>query len=316
MNKIRSIITILALVSVIAGQPLLWADGTDSGSVGKAENLSPLLAGSFQTDLATGSATAGISITVPPGRKNMHPQIALSYSNNTQNGVCGVGWSLTGSSIQRSTKKGVPKYDSTDSYIFASSGSTGELILADAAENRYCQKIETSFMKYIYENANSRWLVYDKSGTKYIFGSTVNSRLTNGGGTLIFAWYLDRVEDVNGNAVLFTYEKDLGQIYLSKIEYTANDAVTPALSPDKKVDLIYETNRPDAITSNRYGWKIETLRRLKEIRVSVDNSLVWRYSLNYTASHDTGRSLLTQVTLIDASGNSFPPKKFTYQTIE
>ena len=289
---------------------------TTSGSVGQAASLSPLLSESFQTDLATGSATAGIPIVIPPGRKNMQPSLAISYSSNNPNGICGVGWGLTTSSIQRSTKKGLPKYDSTDMFDFASSGSSGDLVLIDASNSEYRPKIENAFMKYVFDSANSKWTVRDKAGTRYVFGSSVDSRIVNSDGTKTFAWFLDSVTDVYGNTVTFIYIKDSGQIYLSKANYTANIFVTPQLASDKEIDFIYETGRPDITYNNRAGWQIGTVQRLKEIQVKVDGSLVWRYALTYIVSGDTHRSLLGQVTLFDAAGNSLPPKKFTYQTIE
>ena len=291
-------------------------DEITSGSVGKGASLSSLLSESFQTDLATGSATANIPIVVPPGRKNMQPSLGLSYSSNNPSGICGVGWGLTTSSIQRSTKKGVPKYDNTDTFVFASSGSSGDLVLINAPNNEYRQKIETGFMKYVFDSANSKWMVWDKAGTKYIFGSSSASRIINSDGTKTFAWFLDRVEDVYGNAALFTYEKDGGQIYLSKVNYTANASVTPQLAADKEVSFIYETGRPDITYNNRTGWQLATARRLNEVRALVDSALVWRYVLTYSVSGDTSRSLLSQITLFDAAGNPLPPKKFTYQTIE
>ena len=288
-----------------------------SGSAGSGSSLSPLLSESFQTDLATGSANANIPIVVPPGRKNMQPSLALSYSSNNPNGVCGVGWGLASSSIQRSTKKGIPTYyDNTDTFVFASSGSSGDLILTDAVNNEYRQKIETGFMKYIFHSTTLTWTVWDKAGTKYIFGSSAYSRINNSDGTKIFAWFLDKVEDVYGNNVLFVYEKDAGQIYLSKVTYTANESVTPPLAADKEVVFIYETDRPDISYNNRTGWQIATTKRLKEVQVKVDGALVWRYLITYSVSGDTGRSVLSQITLFDAAGNSLPPKKFTYQTIE
>lgn len=290
--------------------------GVAAGSVGGGASLSPLLSESFQTDLATGSATANIPIVVPPGRKNMQPSLALSYSSNSPNGICGVGWGLTTSSIQRSTKKGLPKYTDTDAFVFASSGSSGDLVLVDGANNEYRQKIETGFMKYVFDSANSKWIVWDKAGTKYYFGSSPESRIINNDGTKVFAWFLDKVEDVYGNLVAFTYEKDGGQIYLSKTNYTANTVVVPALTADKEVDFIYETGRPDITYNNRTSWQIATTKRLKEVQVKVDGALVWRYILVYIISTDTNRSLLSQITLFDAAGNSLPPKKFIYQTIE
>jgi len=290
----------------------------DSGTVGTGISLSPLLSESFQTDLATGSATVGISIVVPPGRKNIQPNLSLSYSSGNPNGVCGVGWGLATSSIQRSSKKGTPKYDNTDTFVFASGGSAGELVLTaeEADYKEYRQKIETAFMKYAFDNVNLKWTVWDKNGAKYTFGSSVDSRIVNSNATKIFAWFLDSVEDVYGNKIIFTYVKDGSQVYLERAIYTSNDLISPALAADKSVECVYEDGRPDALYSYRSGWKIETNKRLKEVRAKADNVLKWRYMLDYEESIDTGRSLLSQITLFDAEGNSLPPKKFTYQTVE
>ncbi len=183
----------------------------DSGSVGKGASLSPLLSESFQTDLATGSATAGVPIVVPPGRKNMQPSLGLSYSSNNPDGVCGVGWGLTSSSIQRSAKKGMPKYDATDTFVFSSNGSNGDLVLINAVSSEYRQKIETGFMKYVFDSANSKWTVWDKAGVKYTFGSSVASRILNSDGTKTFEWFLDRVEDVYGNGSYLLMKKTPGK---------------------------------------------------------------------------------------------------------
>lgn len=295
---------------------LAAGSGTGAGSVGSGAQLSPLLSESFQTDLATGSARVNIPIVASPGRKNMQPSLVLSYSSNSPNGVCGVGWEITESSIQRSTKKGTPKYDSTDTFVFSSSGSSGDLVLVNAPAGEYRQKIESGFMKYVYDSVNSKWIVYDKMGIKYIFGSSAASRLMSSDNTKTFAWYLDRVEDVYGNAVLFIYEKDAGQVYLSRVDYTANSSVTPALAADKSIVFVYEDGRTDTVHTYRSGWDIQTAKRLKEIQIKVDGVRVWSYVPGYTQSRDTNRSLLTQITLFDASGNSLPPKKFKYQTIQ
>ena len=53
----------------------------------------------FQTDLFTGRASAGIPIVVSPGRGNIQPDIALSYTSGGGNSWCGVGWDLSIGSI-------------------------------------------------------------------------------------------------------------------------------------------------------------------------------------------------------------------------
>ena len=260
---------------------------------------------SFQTDLATGAATLSIPITIPPGRKNMQPKLSLSYSSNNSNGVCGVGWAIPSSAIQRSTKNGVPKYNSGDTFTFAGAGSSSELVSIGNSE--YRAKIEGAFMKYVF--SSNTWTVNDKSGTKYIFGSSSNSRLENGNNT--FAWYLNKVEDVYGNYITYIYEKNAEQIYLKEIHYTG----APGMSTDKSVIFTY-IDRTDKLSSYRSGWEIVTEKRLSSIEVKLNNNRVWLYSLQYATSEDTDRSLLSSITVYDKDENSLPPKTFTYQTLE
>ena len=266
----------------------------------------PFLGESFQTDLATGAATLSIPVTIPPGRKNMQPSVGLSYSSNNSNGICGMGWSIPSNTIQRSTKNGTPTYDATDTFTFAASGSNAELV--NIGGDEYRAKIESAFMKYIFQT--NTWTVYDKSGTKYFFGQDLTSRIENSGNT--FSWHLDRVEDLHGNYVTYTYEKPGdGQIYLKEIHYTGGTG----LSADKLVTFNYE-DRPDKLFSYRSGWNMTTGKRLTSIHVKLNENLIWRYELSYIESPDTDRSLLESITVYDKDSNSLPPKRFTYQRLD
>ena len=272
----------------------------------------PFLQESFRTDLATGAATLTIPITVPPGRKNMQPNIALSYSSNNSNGICGVGWGIPINAIQRSTKKGVPKYGDSDTFV--SSGT--ELVNIDG--NEYRAKIEGAFMRYVFRD--NVWTVYDKSGTKYTFGSENGlqpgfaiPRLENSGKT--FAWYLNEVIDVYGNYIIYTYDKPAdGQIYLKEITYTGGTNLTTDTS--RIFNYAENGQRTDKLSSYRSGWKITTSRILTSIEIKLNNERVWLYKLDYITSEDTSRSLIREITVFDKDGKSLPPKKFTYQKLE
>ncbi|MBL7069623.1 MAG: hypothetical protein ISS34_07180 [Candidatus Omnitrophica bacterium] len=284
----------------------MLGDETPDPTTGVAGSIG-FLQESFQTDLATGAATMSVAITVPPGRKNMQPKLALSYSSNNSNGVCGMGWAIPANYIQRSTKDGIPSYDLSDTFLFMSSGSNAELV--NIGNNEYRAKIESAFMKYVYEGLS--WTVYDKTGTRYLFGSSGASRVANG--SKVFAWYLDKVIDVYGNYLTYIYEKAAdGQIYLKEIKYTGGEG----LLPDKSVVFNYATGRPDKLYSYRSGWEIATTKLLSSIHVNLGGSLVWRYEISYTTSSDTGRKLLQSIRVYDKIGNSLPPKTFTYQRLD
>ena len=137
-------------------------------------NVSALQA--FQNDPFTGKASFSLPISVAPGRRGIQPNIALTYSSGGGNGIAGLGWDLSLGAIERSTKRGAPKYDSTDTFIF-NSGSPMELV--QKGGNEYCAKIEGGFMKFEFDGTN--WMVTDKNGTKYYFGRTDASRQEDSG---------------------------------------------------------------------------------------------------------------------------------------
>ncbi len=274
--------------------------------------FSSLMGESFSTDLATGAATLNIPVVVPPGRKNVQPNVALTYSSSNPNGICGVGWGVPVAAIQRSTKKGVPRYNSDKDFI------AGGSELVEVETDEYRAKIEGAFTKYVYVSAEKKWIAYDKSGTRFYFGSTIASRMTHLTNTdYVFAWYIDKVVDVYGNAMTYSYIKEDGSVYLQYIDYTSNDACSPALAADKRIEFVYEgSQRPDPIYSNRTGWPIIIKKRLDKITISVDSAIVWTYDLSYTMSGDTSRSLLYSIQLKDGQGGTLPAKTFTYQTLE
>ncbi len=65
---------------------------------------SPAVIGSEPTGTLPGEGSVGVAvdyrytlpIEVPPGRTGMAPSLSLSYSSSGENGIAGVGWSLTG----------------------------------------------------------------------------------------------------------------------------------------------------------------------------------------------------------------------------
>ena len=257
---------------------------------------------SFHPDLFTGRAAAAVPILVPPGRGSMQPDTSLTYNSAGRNSWVGWGWSLDAGCIQRNTKRGVPRYDNSDTFVF-SGGAVGELVEVGTAE--YRAKIESSFSRF--RHIGDSWEVTDKSGTRLLFGSTAATRLDNDKGT--FKWCLDKVIDVDGNYMTFSYTKDNGQIYLSQIQYAGNENTGHA--PRRSIDFILEA-RTDTPSNFISGSNIVTAQRLEEIDIKVNGSRVRRYVLGYSYSPDSRRSLLDTVTQYGPDGLSLPPIEFEY----
>ena len=141
-----------------------------------------------------------------------------------------------------------------------------------------------------YSFANNVWTMYDKSGTRYLFGASDNSlQNASASSTQIYKWMLQEIRDTNNNYIRYVYTKDSGQIYPSQILYTGNgtDGVflvtfTTASRPDKRVNYLP-------------GFKVTTNSRISQITAAVNGNVVREYNLSYTAGNNGLRSLLSSV---------------------
>lgn len=289
------------LIALITGSLTLSSFAAEQTSA----PLTPSLTESFRADLMTGSAVVEVPIIVPPGRNNLQPDLKLSYSSNSPNGIYGVGWRLELGSIQRQTKQGVPKYDETDTFVANLSGATIELVSIGNGE--YRAKQEGAFFKFSFNGVS--WQVKDKSGATYSFGSTDNSRQ----GLLgrVFRWDLDRITDLRENYMTINYFQDQGQIYPLAIQYTGKQG---GELPAHTIDFIYES-RNDTFSDYRSNFEVKTTKRLSAIDVNANGERARKYELGYFYSPHTACSLLTTVTQYSSDGvTALPPLVFEYQS--
>lgn len=266
----------------------------------------------------SGAASHSIPIVVPPGRGNIAPNLSLTYNSYQKNSWLGEGWDLDLGSIQRSTTYGVDY--SASAYVATMGGATSELVQrTDWGNDYYGAKIESAFSKYCLIPGGG-WVVTAKDGTKYFYGSTPYSRQDNAFG--VFKWCLDKVEDTNGNYMTISYAKDNGQIYLDRIDYTANGSLTPTNHVQ-----FNRVTRDDREVSYKTKAKVVTTLRLDNIEVwangvwggggwTNNGSLVRKYVLVYEQGTATGRSRIKTVTLQgtdNAPNSTLPPQTFSWQ---
>jgi RHS repeat-associated protein len=190
---------------------------------------------SVQSDLFSGAFSYSIPIKVPPGRNGMQPNIALFYRSTNSHSWLGVGWDLNPGRIERSTKHGPPTYDnpsapgsSPDTYIYATAAGGTQLVFTgtETIDQKTCgiyhAEIDSgSFVRFIHHPdpahpARGYWEAWMKSGRKAWFGkdqssqgavgsddSVITHPLSNNG---VFSWALEREEDLNGNAIVYSYQ--------------------------------------------------------------------------------------------------------------
>ncbi|MBL8014514.1 MAG: hypothetical protein JNN05_11765, partial [Candidatus Omnitrophica bacterium] len=210
----------------------------------------------------TGGASLPINISVPAGRGGIQPSVALVYSSELPESFAGVGWNLDLGSIQRSTKKGPPKYNSSDTFVLMQNGSSSNLVW-DGTALMYRQEIEDDFSKITStgSGATLKWIVTDKKGTKYYFGqSAASQEVDPADAAKIFSWALDRVEDINGNYMTITYIKASNMLYPDTIQYTGNSQ-TPVIAPFAKVVFNY-TDVARTLISYRRSFLVNSTKLL------------------------------------------------------
>ncbi|HAK58991.1 MAG TPA: hypothetical protein DCO77_01240, partial [Nitrospiraceae bacterium] len=259
----------------------------------------PTPGGTVMPDLFTGVMGYRIPIEVPPGRQGVQPGFALIYRSPSRNGWLGVGWDLEVGSIERRTKFGVD-YDADD-FVLRMSGATIDLI--NIGNDEYGARIEGGFYRIKKLSSTDGlfyWEVTDKIGMRYLYGQETEYRQHDPSDpTRIFKWCLDQVVDTSGNFMTFTYSKDLGQIYLDRIDYTGNGAIDPT-----NYVKFHLESRDDAPIMSTANFDVKTAYRLKTIELVANGNPVRAYKLQYDTdpntpdpdySVSTGRSVLMSV---------------------
>ncbi|MBQ3800348.1 MAG: hypothetical protein II837_08655, partial [Treponema sp.] len=126
---------------------------------------------------AGGSASFGIQLQIPAGRRGMQPTVALGYTSGGGNGILGKGFSLrAGSSITTDTRTGLPRYDGHDVYL--KDGLELSLVSGSGGEQEYSALSEGAFEKIERHAVNGAdwWEVTDKAGTRHLYGARSGGR--------------------------------------------------------------------------------------------------------------------------------------------
>jgi RHS repeat-associated protein len=278
----------------------------------------------FQADLFAGRFSYQVPFPLAPGRHDSAPNLALSYNSANANGWCGVGWDLDLGYIQRETRHGVPvkwnnggpvaAYDDSKGFIFSLNGQMSSLV--NVTNTEYRAEIQGSFLRFSFLTNNNQWLVTDKSGNQYFFGTNSAARMSNSkagwqsnawSGT--YRWSLSHVQTVLGDTIDYAYTNIGGTLYPLKLSYNGH---TSGLSNTHTVDFGLET-RTDVPLNFISGYRVETSRRINSLVHKVSGQVVWSNRLIYAQSSSTSRSLLQSVTRYGTNlTSSLPPIALSY----
>lgn len=281
------------------------------------------LQGTFQVN-TSGASTYSIPLTVPPGIKSMAPQLSFNYTSSSGNGLLGMGFSMSGlATIQR-----IPATMAQDGFVgsvnyndedrFALNGT--RLVNVDGAygENGTVYHTETeSWTKVTSFGSNCGsgpcWFqVITKKGYTLEFGNKTDSQIESTNGKGIRIWAINKITDLNGNYISFTYQKDTdnGNYYPLRIDYTGNEKT--GLAAQRSVQFTY-SSRADIVTSYEADGLIRNTKRLGGVHTYLGSENVLNYQLGYQYSVATGRSQLISVSECDNTGKCLPATTFNWQ---
>ena len=237
----------------------------------------------FTPDLANGTGTYKIPLDLPNGPNDIGPRLSLLYDTAAGNGPFGMGFNIPMPRLLRSTARGYPAYDSSDSLMLEGAGE-----LLATVDGQFRPLVDGGAWRAV--ASDEGFQLIDREGVFYFVGVSRDSRLfdSSTGSERVYAWHLERIEDALGNTAVFTWMRDRNQLYLSRLRYGVYE-----------VRFNYAP-RPDVIRWARAGFQIVTALRCESIELhltSAAQSLLRRWTLSYTQAAANNASQLTSVML-------------------
>ncbi|MGV8137733.1 MAG: FG-GAP-like repeat-containing protein [Mangrovibacterium sp.] len=272
----------------------------------------------------TGAAVYEVPIKLPPGTAGMTPGLSFMYNSQGENGLLGVGWTISGSSaitrasstfyhdelIKTVTLDLQDRFMLDGQRLILVSGTYG----ADGSEYRTENNEFSRIIAYGGSGTGpEKFKVWTKSGLIREYGYTTDSRIEAQGSTAVLYWQLNKVTDSKGNYINFLYTENNanGEFRPLRIEYTGNSSA--GLTPYCKVEFVYES-RTDQTAIYLAGSLSKVTQRLKEVVAYYNNMICKRYALSYAYLGETARSHVTAIREYGTDNvHAYKPLEFDWQ---
>ena len=258
-----------------------------------------------QADQFSGAVTYSIPIPLPPARGSVQPQLSLDYNSHRKNANSwvGYGWEMDLGAIERTASQGHIDYENGTTFQARLAGQTETLELKSANISNasdygisvptgavidlYRSKIESAFNYYFYIHHSAMdygWVVIDKSGTRYFYGTDVYSReqkLCTGGSSClkVSKWYLKKVVDTNQNELNVTYNRYRN---ISQIVY-------------QDITVEFNFTLQNKFPVFRQSFVLQKGYKLADIIVKSNSTRLQKFSFTYDQSNWNGISFLNSI---------------------
>ncbi|MBL7683827.1 MAG: VCBS repeat-containing protein [Flavipsychrobacter sp.] len=273
-KKINCIILVLTLTFIVnraIAQPVLSAEIPVSYDVS-----------------ANGAFQYTVPLRIPPGIKDVMPNLAITYNSQSGNGPLGMGWSLTGlSAITRGNSTiyhngELAAIDFNNDPLFLD----GQRLLEDGGF--YLTEVK-NFATIRHFTSGDYFIVEYPNGMKYEYGKTTGttgSKMLAQGGSNVLMWAVNRVEDANGNYVDFEYYNDqnTGEYRIEKIKYGLNSNQNITTCIPVTIEFFYGL-RSDINATWFAGSEVVSNVLLQDIDIKFsDSSIANKYHFTYNVN--------------------------------
>jgi RHS repeat-associated protein len=184
-----------------------------------------------------GAAVYSVPIQIPAGINGMQPQLSVNYNSLSGDGILGHKWELGGiSAISRMPRDRWRDGDNkqisfTNSDRFALDGNTLVLLSGSNGQSGATYATENETFADITCNASgttepTHFIIKTRDGKVLEYGNTIDSKLKlnvlEGSQSPTFMWMLNKVTDLYGNTIVYSYHENQAQPVIREIAYTGN----------------------------------------------------------------------------------------------
>ncbi|MFP3832255.1 SpvB/TcaC N-terminal domain-containing protein [Chryseobacterium sp. SIMBA_028] len=261
-----------------------------------------------------------LPIALPPGVKSVAPQISLTYSSDSGNGIAGYGWNLSGITSISKTGKNIEKdgevksiqIDFSDYYSFngqrliLKSGEYGK----DGAEyvtEKYSNIKIKSFGTMSNWKQPQYWQVTFEDGSQAWYGGTAPD-WNNAATRLSFS--IVKWKDAQGNIINYTYDMENNISIIKSITWGGNEKLGTASFNEIIFDYS-DRNIPESTYINGPGTLFTQTKILKDITVKTSGQIFKKYVPEYITD-TTGYQYVKKITESNSKGESANPVIFNY----
>jgi RHS repeat-associated protein len=269
-------------LSQLAGSPVFTGKPADL----QESNHPGLTAGAFRVD-ESGQVSYSIPLAIPAGIAGVQPQVSLSYNSGAADGIAGMGWSLSGTSMISRCGKTIaqdgynqsPQYTKDDAYCL--DGQRLLYISGDYGAAGSLYRLEIDDFSRIAITANNAsgptaFSVVNKANETHLFGGGSSDYLL-AGHLVATGWAVSQIKDQFNNAINFSYYQQgpdgatAGEFLLKEISYAYGKAkILPFYQADRSPQLLYSN-----------GVAVKRKHRLDYLHIKQDDESYRFYHLGY-----------------------------------